>query len=80
MSTPIISGEEVRRRMADLSLKDLETLAEKSKVPFTTLYKIKRGETLNPGLETVRAFIQHLPADLGIGTEGAPEPTAEGVW
>ena len=61
MSTPIPSSDEVRRRMAGMSLLDLEALAERSKVPFATLYKIKRGETMNPGIETVRAFIEHLP-------------------
>lgn len=63
MSTPILSGEEVRKRMAGLSLSALEELSKRSNVPFTTLYKIKRGETMNPGIETVRAFIDHIPAD-----------------
>lgn len=47
----------VRAALAPLTLRELEELAEASGVPFTTIYKIKRGETANPGLDTVRQFL-----------------------
>lgn len=57
----IPSIDSLRAAMAPLTQKGLEELAAKSGVPFTTLYKIKRGETRDPGLETVRRFAAHLP-------------------
>lgn len=62
-STPAIpSAEEVARALAPLNLKQLEELAATSGVPFTTLYKIARGTTENPGIETVRKFWVHIAA------------------
>lgn len=43
-------------------MKQLEKLAELSGVPMTTIYKIKLGDTENPGLETVRKFAPHIAA------------------
>ncbi len=43
-----------------MTLKQLEKLAELSGVPFTTIYKVKRGETTNPGIETVRQFMPYV--------------------
>jgi predicted transcriptional regulator len=62
MDTPIPTGEDVRERLAPFTIKQLEGIAEASGVPFTTLYKIQRGETANPGIETVGRFWAHLPA------------------
>jgi predicted transcriptional regulator len=62
MDTPIPTGDTVRARLAPFSIKQLESIAEASGVPFTTLYKIQRGETANPGIETVGRFWMHLPA------------------
>lgn len=62
MDTLIPSAQEVRDKLAPLNMKDLELLAERSGVPFTTIYKIQRGETANPGIETVRKFLGHMPA------------------
>ena len=39
----------------------LQALALASGVPFTTLWKVRSGETANPGIETVRKFLPHLP-------------------
>jgi predicted transcriptional regulator len=50
------STDDIRAALAPLTLKHLDKLAELSGVPATTIYKIKRGETLNPGIETVRRF------------------------
>ena len=57
--------EEVRDALKPLTLAQLEALASASGVPFTTLYKIKRGETENPGIETVRKFMPHVSAVVG---------------
>ena len=61
MDTSIPSAQDVRDKLAPLIMRELELLAERSGVPFTTIYKIQRGETANPGIETVRAFYPLLP-------------------
>jgi len=55
-----------------LSLTELDRLAGLSGVPLSTLTKIRYGQTVNPGIETVRLFMPHLPALAG--QEGAPQP------
>jgi hypothetical protein len=62
MNKHLPSGDDVRQRLAPFSIKQLESIAEASGVPFHTLYKIQRGETANPGIETVGRFWAHLPA------------------
>ena len=47
-----------------MTLRQVGRLAELSGVPATTIYKIKRGETENPGIETVRKFMRHVPECL----------------
>lgn len=44
-----------------MSYGGVKELASTSHVPFTTLWKIRDGTTSNPGIETVRLFIEHLP-------------------
>lgn len=61
MDTPLPSIDGIRARLARLSYAEVKTLAVTSKVPFTTLWKIRDGTTVNPGIETVRLFIAHLP-------------------
>ena len=56
----IPSAAQVRDQLAPLTLKQLDRLAELSGVPSTTIYKIKRGETENPGIETLRKFLPHI--------------------
>jgi hypothetical protein len=70
MSTPIPSAVDIRASLAALSLDQLDRLAELSGVPLPTLSKIRYGQTLNPGIETVRRFVPHI-AEL-INTPGAP--------
>ena len=53
---------QVREALAVLTLKQIEHLAALSGVPWTTIYKIKRGETANPGIDTVRLFLPHVKA------------------
>jgi len=69
METTIPSAESVRVALAPLTLKQLERLAELSTVPVSTIYKIKLGTTVNPGVETVRLFLPHIE-------EALREPTA----
>lgn len=57
MSTSIPSAADVRASLEKLSHAQVGALAEQSKVPFTTLWKIRNGETENPRLETVRQFM-----------------------
>jgi predicted transcriptional regulator len=49
-----------RAKLESLGHAGLQELAKASSVPFTTLWKIKTGETANPGIETVRAFAPHI--------------------
>lgn len=62
MSTTIPSIGEIRARLAAIPLSELDRIADLSGVPLPTLTKIRYGQTANPGIETVRLFIPHLPA------------------
>lgn len=60
MDIQILSAEAVRAALAPLTLRQLERLAELSGVPVSTIYKIKRNETENPGIDTVGKFMPML--------------------
>jgi hypothetical protein len=62
MEPDLLSAEDVRAALAPLTLKQLEWLEVLSKVPASTIYKIKLGTTANPGMETVRQFWPHIDA------------------
>lgn len=62
MDIDIPSVSVVRQSLAALTMRQLEKLAELSGVPMTTIYKIKLGDTENPGIETVRKFAPHISA------------------
>jgi transcriptional regulator with XRE-family HTH domain len=62
MENIIPSAERVRALLAPLTLKQIDRLAELSGVSAPTIYKIKRGETANPGIETVGKFMPHISA------------------
>ena len=51
---------DVKRSLNRLGHAELLQLSEASQVPMTTLYRIRYGETPNPGIETVRAFYPEL--------------------
>jgi transcriptional regulator with XRE-family HTH domain len=55
----------VKEYVAGCTGKDLQALADKSGVPFTTIMKIKTGETKNPGVITVQKLYPHLPNVVG---------------
>jgi len=63
MNATIPSGEQVRARLAGLSNSQLGEISAASGVPFTTLWKIRAGQTLNPGIDTVRKFAPFIPAE-----------------
>ena len=60
MNITIPTSLQVREALATLTLAQIERLAALSGVPWTTIYKIKRGETDNPGIETVGRFLPHV--------------------
>jgi predicted transcriptional regulator len=64
MSISSPSAEQVRAALQPLTLKQIDRLAELSGVPATTIYKIQRAETKNPGVDTVRKFLPHIGAAL----------------
>lgn len=73
MNDSIPSATDVRDSLAGLTTGQVRAIAEKAGVPFTTLWKIKTGETANPGIETVRRF--YGPGGL-IFEEKQPIPSA----
>ncbi len=60
--SPIPTVEDLRSRLMLLTYAQVQQLSEVSKAPFTTVWKIRAGETVNPRLETVQAIWPHLPA------------------
>jgi predicted transcriptional regulator len=61
MDTQIPSVEQIRAWLAGLDAPQFQALADTAGVPFTTLLKIRRGETKDPRLETVRCLFPHMP-------------------
>jgi predicted transcriptional regulator len=64
-SKRIPSISDVQAALSHLNTGQLTRLSELSGVPFTTIYKIKRGEVRNPGIGTVRKFAPHIEAAKG---------------
>jgi hypothetical protein len=60
MNTDIPSVADVQAALQPLTLKQIDALGSLSGVPWTTIYKIKRGETENPGIETVGKFLPFI--------------------
>jgi predicted transcriptional regulator len=56
----IPSAEHVRHALQALTYAQTAELARISGVPFTTLWKVRSGETTDPRLETVRQFFPLL--------------------
>ena len=73
MTASIPSSSDVRGSLAGLTTTQVRTIAEAAGVPFTTLWKIKTGETANPGIETVRRF---YGTDGLIFQPNQPDPSA----
>lgn len=62
MESPIPSAAQVRGALEPMTNAQLQSLAELSGVPFTTLWKVRSGETENPRIETVRMLWPHVSA------------------
>lgn len=60
MKSPIPSGADLQQLLAPLTNTQLYALEHHSAVPFTTLWKIRAGVTVSPGIETVRRFYPFL--------------------
>lgn len=60
MESHIPTASAVRERLQRLSHAAARKLAASSGVPFTTLWKIRTGDTADPRLETVRAIWPEL--------------------
>ena len=73
MNAEIPSAEHVRSVLCRLSYSDMTELARQSGVPFTTLWKVRSGETPNPRLETVRQFAPHVGSIMERAKAGAPK-------
>lgn len=61
MENKIPTANEVRVLLAKFTTAETQDLADKSGVPFTTILKIRTGETSDPRLETVRKLYSALP-------------------
>lgn len=57
MKSSIPTSEEVRATLEKLGHAQMQDLASRSGVPFTTLWKVRSGATTNPGLTTVNKFL-----------------------
>jgi predicted transcriptional regulator len=60
MDATIPAAVEVQATLKALSHSQMQELARLADVPFTTLWKVRSGETANPGIETVRKFVPHI--------------------
>jgi len=50
----------IKNRLDQMNQADIQRLAIRSEVPFTTLLKIKGGQTPDPRFSTVARFAPHL--------------------
>ena len=69
MDSDIPTAAEIRRRLLSLSWAEVQELCKKTGAPFTTVWKIRAGDTTDPRLETVRAIWPDLPAQAEAGAE-----------
>lgn len=74
MDTVIPASNEVRVKLARLGHAQTLELSRISGVPFTTLWKIRTGETENPRLDTVRQFWPYV--DAASSEQQQPQPSA----
>jgi hypothetical protein len=69
MNSSIPSAHHVAARLKPMRTTELQDLAARSGVPYRTLLKIRFGQTVNPGIETVRKFYALLPEPAAGGGE-----------
>ena len=75
MTPDIPSSQAIRGRLLGLGHAQLQALSVASGVPFTTLWRVRSGETANPGIETVRKFMAHMPE----APDTTPQPVEQGA-
>jgi transcriptional regulator with XRE-family HTH domain len=63
MDSHIPSAADLRAKLSLLGHAQMQQMASCSGVPFTTLWKLRSGETADPRLETVRLLLPHLMTD-----------------
>lgn len=68
MNTEIPAAADVQAALKGLGHAQMQRLSELSDVPFTTLWKVRQGNTGNPGIETVRKFLPHIDAARAAAT------------
>ena len=71
MNTDLPSITEIQAALSDLGGLTLARLSDLSGTPITTLQNIKRGESENPGIETVRKFWPFVQA-ARLGRDNEP--------
>lgn len=76
MNDTIPSAEQVRAALAPLTLRQLDALAALSGVPAPTIYKIRIGQTENPGIDTVGKFMPHVRSVLAAPITSASSASA----
>ncbi len=79
MKSQIPPLQDIRQCLQALRFVDLEAVAQRSGVGFGTLMKIRTGQTPNPGIETVRKFIAHLPAAPRVKRARVSTPPTEAI-
>jgi hypothetical protein len=62
MQHDIPSTEDLRQKLLKLSWSEVRAICKRTGVPVTTVWKVRTGETVTPGIETVRAIWPHLSA------------------
>ena len=62
MLNQIPRAADIRAQLEKLGHAQTQELARLSNVPFTTLWKIRSGETTNPRIDTVCQFMGHIEA------------------
>jgi predicted transcriptional regulator len=60
--TLLPTPEELQAKLRSLSKDEIAQLAERSGVPFMTLWNYRAGGTNDPRLSTVRKILPHLQA------------------
>jgi len=75
MTTSIPSADDVRARLQTFGRAQLIALSERTGTPFTTLWKIRSGETADPRIDTVRAIWPEL-AEIPPAGPAQGEPAA----
>lgn len=71
MEPTIPATVDIKEALLELSHSQMHELAKLSGVPFTTLWKVRSGETGNPGIDTVRKFVPFINAAGGKAVQHA---------